>query len=85
MIDPNQFDLSEEAKRRRSCGDKIPHMSEEVADKWIKDFHKSISRKAHKMVAYQCRFCSHWHVGHKIGTKKLPKPLGDFDGDRSLV
>jgi hypothetical protein len=53
---------SKRAIRRKSCKGKIAYA--ERADAERTALHQNRQRGDYSLVAYYCKFCSHWHVGH---------------------
>lgn len=58
-------------EREQMCGDKIRHEEKyhaEVHAQWMfeKNRCKGKSKQTSEFNVYQCKFCEHWHIGHKI-------------------
>lgn len=58
----------------RSCGKKRKHGTQESAQLQVAQLRQSDSdpRNIKSLVAYRCRFCRYWHVGHDRYRSKVP-------------
>lgn len=52
------------AKRRRSCTNKVRHLTEQAAWSAVRGTVKAMTGVVGALRPYRCQFCSGWHVGH---------------------
>lgn len=66
--------MAEYEYRRRSCGTKIRFLSELEAL-------RAMSRLPDPdyMHAYNCPFCEFWHIGHRVGLRKISMAITELD------
>jgi len=55
-----KVEATAEEKRQRICGNKIPHESFEIAERWRDS---AEARFGWAMNTYQCGYCNKWHIG----------------------
>ena len=59
--------------RQRSCTEKTKHKTQTEAAKAAIAYHRRVVIRNSDVVAYECRHCVYWHIGHDYGGQNREK------------